>query len=164
MHHDQGVVSFFHVLVGDLDELANRGVRTTSAKRTQEYLDELGIPGFAECSIATDFYESILSIIQAHGIGRSVLFLRYDDNRGFGRKGRIDVWWRGRDRNAELMLLLAHIIRQSLPWECARIRILYSHRALFCHPLAIRAKTLNGVHYTEKNQQAGSISDGKKIW
>jgi len=55
---------------------------------------------------------------------KSVLFLRYDDNSGFGRKRQIDVWWRGRDRNAELMLLLAHIIRQSRPWEGARIRIL----------------------------------------
>jgi hypothetical protein len=37
---------------------------------------------------------------------------------------QIDVWWRGRDRNAELMLLLAHIIRQSRPWEGTKIRVL----------------------------------------
>jgi len=152
----QGIVTFFHVLEGDVAELAKRGLRTTWVKHTQDYLDERGIAAFAECSIASDFYESIPSIIQTHGIGgletntalmgwgkeievqktqlqlmrrlvalkKSVLFLHYDDNRGFGRKKQIDVWWRGRDRNAELMLLLAHIIRQSRPWEGARIRIL----------------------------------------
>ena len=44
----------------------------------------------------------------------------------FGRepKNRIDVWWRGRDTNAELMLLLAHIIRNHRSWERARIRLI----------------------------------------
>ena len=36
----------------------------------------------------------------------------------------IDIWWRGRDRNAELMLVLAHIIGQSPSWERAKIRVI----------------------------------------
>ncbi|MFW6127014.1 MAG: amino acid permease, partial [Thermodesulfobacteriota bacterium] len=55
---------------------------------------------------------------------KSTIFLDYHPERGFGRKALIDIWWRGRDRNAELMLLLAHIIRQSHPWEGARVRVL----------------------------------------
>ncbi len=152
----RGIVTFFQVLLGDIEELANRGLRTTSVKRMQEYLQERGVASFAQCSIATDFYESVLSVVQAHGIGglepnvalmgwgreresqknqlqlmlrlialrKSVLFLEFDEERGFGEKRQIDVWWRGRDRNAELMLLLAHVIRQSRPWEGAKIRIL----------------------------------------
>jgi hypothetical protein len=55
---------------------------------------------------------------------KSLMFLHCDSSKGFGLKKRIDVWWRGRDRNAELMLLLAHIISQSPSWEGAEIRVL----------------------------------------
>ncbi|HKJ66929.1 MAG TPA: amino acid permease, partial [bacterium] len=41
---------------------------------------------------------------------KSVILLHYDRSRGFGDRRRIQVWWGGRDSNAELMLLLAHII------------------------------------------------------
>jgi len=53
---------------------------------------------------------------------KSVLFLHYSAKLGYGSRRRIDIWWRGRDRNAQLMLLLAHIIRQSNEWENAEIR------------------------------------------
>lgn len=36
----------------------------------------------------------------------------------------IDVWWRGRSRNADLMLLLAHIITRHPDWKGAKIRLL----------------------------------------
>jgi amino acid transporter len=152
----RGIVTFFHLLVGELDELAHRGLRTVSTRHSQEYLSERGVSAFSECSIVRDFHEGVLNIIQAHGIaglepntaligwgkdlevqkaqlvlmsklvalGKSTLFLHYDDKRGFGKMKQIDVWWRGRDRNAELMLLLAHIIRQSRPWEGTKIRVL----------------------------------------
>lgn len=55
---------------------------------------------------------------------KSVLLLHRDANRGFGRRGVIDVWWRGRSRNAELMLLLAHIISRHPSWENDNIRLL----------------------------------------
>jgi amino acid transporter len=55
---------------------------------------------------------------------KSVMFLHVHPERGFGDRKRIDVWWRGRDRNGELMLLLAHIITRSPDWNGARIRVL----------------------------------------
>ena len=55
---------------------------------------------------------------------KSVLFLNYHSKRGYGNHRRIDVWWRGRDRNAQLMLMLAHIIRSNEAWENAQIRLL----------------------------------------
>lgn len=36
---------------------------------------------------------------------------------------RIDVWWRG-DKTSHLMLLLAHLIKQSEPWRQATIRVM----------------------------------------
>ena len=151
-----GIVTFSHVLVGDLDHLTRRGLRTTAIQYTRDYLQERGVAAFAECSIAEDFYQGATSIIQSHGIAglepnialfgwggnsmiqreqllmmrrmvalqKSIMFLKFDPDRGFGRKRRIDIWWRGRDRNAELMLMMAHIIRRHQDWENATIRVL----------------------------------------
>ena len=152
----RGIVSFFHILSGEVEDLAGRGLRITSAQHTQNYLHERGVSGFAECSIASDLYQGILAIAQAHGIAglepnvtlmgwshepesqleqlrlirqlatlqKSTIFLKPHQEKGFGRRALIDIWWRGRDRNAELMLLLAHIIRQSRPWDGAKVRVL----------------------------------------
>lgn len=55
---------------------------------------------------------------------KSVLFLHMDEAAGFGKKKTIDVWWRGRSRNADLMLLLAHIVSQHWEWRGATIRLI----------------------------------------
>ena len=55
---------------------------------------------------------------------KSVLFLHLDEEAGFGKKKTIDVWWRGRSRNADLMLLLAHIVSQHRDWRGATIRLI----------------------------------------
>ncbi|MEJ5366301.1 MAG: hypothetical protein WHS86_14470 [Desulfosoma sp.] len=68
--------------------------------------------------------EQLLLMRKLISLKKSVLFLRAHEERGFGTCGLIDVWWRGRDRNAELMLLIAHILRQSEPWQDARTRLL----------------------------------------
>lgn len=57
-------------------------------------------------------------------LGKSTLLLHYNSEREYGRKRLVDVWWRGRDRNAELMLILAHIISRCAPWNGAKLRIL----------------------------------------
>ncbi len=154
--HGHGILSFYHLLVGDVDELAAKGLRSTSAKHLQKFIDEHGVAAFAECSIVEDMYSGIFDTMQMHGIaglepntallgwssqpednpaqlliahrlmalGKSTLFLKFEPECSFGRRKRIDCWWRGRDRNAELMLLLAHIIRSSPAWEDAEIRVL----------------------------------------
>ena len=152
----RGIVTFVHLIIGDLDKLINRGLRTTATRNIQEYIRRHGVTAFAECSIAEDFYQGVLGVVQNHGLAglepntavmgwsadpemqrrqvrlintmlglrKSILFLCYDDAKGYGRRRRIDVWWRGRDRNAELMLLLAHLIQQSSAWEGAEIRVM----------------------------------------
>ncbi|MBW1744076.1 MAG: amino acid permease [Deltaproteobacteria bacterium] len=152
----RGIVTLYHLLVGDIGKLANRGLRTTWVNHIQKHFREHGVHAFAECSIVNDFYQGVTITLQTHGMAglepnvgllgwggrqnvqeeqlrlmcnlvalkKSVMFLHCEDSKGFGLKKRIDVWWRGRDRNAELMLLLAHIISQSSTWEGAGIRVL----------------------------------------
>ena len=55
---------------------------------------------------------------------KSVLFLAVDDKRGYGKRKQINVWWRGLSDNGDLMLLLAHLIRQHSDWRGATIRLL----------------------------------------
>lgn len=55
---------------------------------------------------------------------KSVLFLKLDSNQRFGNYGCIDVWWREQGGNVELMLLLAHLIRQDRQWGKAKIRLI----------------------------------------
>lgn len=57
-------------------------------------------------------------------LGKTVMLLHYDKEQGYGNRRQIDVWWRGRDRNAELMLLMAHIIANTRSWQGARLRLL----------------------------------------
>lgn len=56
-------------------------------------------------------------------LGKSVLFLHYDFERGFGNKKRINVWWQGRGGNEDLMMLLAYIIGQHSSWDHPIIRM-----------------------------------------
>jgi len=151
----RGIVTCWHLLLGEVDGLSNRGLRTTSARQMQGFLQQRGVGAFSECTIVNDFQSGVTNVMQSHGLAglepntallgwsddqgtqvahlhlmrellslrKSVMFLRYNEERGFGRKRRIDIWWRGMDRNAELMLLLAHIMRQSRDWERASIRV-----------------------------------------
>ncbi|MBW1743434.1 MAG: amino acid permease [Deltaproteobacteria bacterium] len=152
----RGIVTLYHLLVGDLEKLANRGLRTTWVHHIQKHFRENGVHAFAECSLVNDFYQGVTTTLQTHGMAglepnvgllgwgsdqrvqeeqlrlmrnlvalkKSCMFLHCDSSCGFGLRKRIDVWWRGRDRNAELMLLLAHIICQSSSWEGGKIRVL----------------------------------------
>lgn len=84
-------------------------------------------PNTALFSLETDQAkrESQFTLLRRIGaLQKSVLFLKCNGNDSPRRKALIDVWWRGRDRNAELMLMLAYLIRQSKDWENARIRLM----------------------------------------
>jgi hypothetical protein len=55
---------------------------------------------------------------------KSVIFLNVDPEQGFGKRRVIHVWWGGRGGNADLMLLLAHLIREHRVWDRAELRVL----------------------------------------
>jgi len=57
-----------------------------------------------------------------HEARRNVIIVR-DDGRGFGARRRIDVWWGGMKKNGSLMMILAYLLRTSLHWRGAEVRI-----------------------------------------
>ena len=151
-----GIVTFFQLLIGNSDKMAEGGWRETARKNIQRYIQQQGLTAFAEADIVDDFISGALAVVQAHGIGgleanttllgwsgtasgrimqmnltrrlvelnKNVLLLRADIERGFGRHRSINVWWKGRGANADLMLLLAYVIKQDPDWYDADIRLL----------------------------------------
>lgn len=55
----------------------------------------------------------------------NVLYLDYDQQRGFGRKKSIDIWWNDFSNTTELTLNLAKFMNTSMDWRHAEIRVLY---------------------------------------
>jgi len=58
-----------------------------------------------------------------HDNARNVVIVREGKARTFGDKARIDIWWGGLKGNGSLMLILAYLIRTSLPWRNAEVRL-----------------------------------------
>ena len=54
----------------------------------------------------------------------NVLLLDYDEELGFGRQERIDIWWRGGNNNATLALAILKYLMISDEWQEAEARIL----------------------------------------
>ena len=68
-----------------------------------------------------DRYCSMLEAF--HEARRNVLILRADQERGFGDRQRIDVWWGGLQKNGGLMMILAYLLRISARWGGSEIHL-----------------------------------------
>jgi len=51
----------------------------------------------------------------------STIIARLPSAQGPDRRKRIDVWWRGRQRNGDMMLLLAHLLSLNYDWRDSHI-------------------------------------------
>ncbi|MDX1430034.1 MAG: Na-K-Cl cotransporter, partial [Rhodothermales bacterium] len=54
---------------------------------------------------------------------RNTVIIHYDEDRGFGSRQSIDVWWGGLQGNGALMLILAYLLQTSLRWRGARLTV-----------------------------------------
>ena len=67
---------------------------------------------------------AMLRILRAaSNAGRSTLIARLQEPVVPLRQPRIDVWWRGKERNGDLMLLLAYLLQLNGEWKSARISV-----------------------------------------
>ena len=77
--------------------------------------------GDSEESAHRDRYcQMLATLYQAR---RSVIVLRENEERQFGRRRRMDVWWGGMQANGSLMLLLAYLLRMDRAWRNAKIHL-----------------------------------------
>ncbi len=69
----------------------------------------------------SDYIESLKSIVCLH---KNLLLLHMNEEKSFGDKNTIDVWWGGLESNGWLMINLAHVISLNEDWKGAKIRFL----------------------------------------
>jgi solute carrier family 12 sodium/potassium/chloride transporter 2 len=62
-------------------------------------------------------------IARFHEGRRNVVMLHHNDEKRFGQRERIDVWWGGLKGNGGLMLTLAYLLQTSVPWRGADVRV-----------------------------------------
>lgn len=62
-------------------------------------------------------------IAHFHRSQRNVVIIHDHPRRGFGKRRRIDLWWRGLKGNGGLMMTLAYLLRTSLSWRGAEVRL-----------------------------------------
>ncbi len=68
-----------------------------------------------------DRLERLLRISRELSVaGKSTVIARIDEL-PTAQEGRIDVWWRGRENNGDLMLMLAYLLTLNHEWRGARI-------------------------------------------
>ena len=61
---------------------------------------------------------SLLDVMRAVArVQKSVIFACLSDSEGPQHRNRIDVWWRGRESNGDMMILLAHLLSLNPPWR-----------------------------------------------
>jgi hypothetical protein len=61
-----------------------------------------------------EYAEMIASFYRAN---RNVVIVRADEERLFGRRRHIDIWWQSMRGNGSLMVTLGHLISSSLSWD-----------------------------------------------
>ena len=54
---------------------------------------------------------------------RNVVIVRDADRVGFGQRKRIDIWWGGLQGNGALLMILGYLLKTSLTWNQADIRL-----------------------------------------
>lgn len=67
----------------------------------------------AYCNMVSRFYAA----------KRNSIIVRYNEQRGFGSRRHIDVWWGGLKGNGALMLILSWLLSSSLEWRGASVTI-----------------------------------------
>ncbi|MCH2174402.1 MAG: amino acid permease [Lentisphaeria bacterium] len=149
---DSGIVSLVYIMIGDLQELAEK--RREESRRLQQFTTENNLNIFSEAIVMRNFDDDLPLFLQSYSIGpikpniilmgwnpktsrireyykhlrtiqqleKSIIVLTGDTSIIRNPK-RIDIWWRGQ-QNGSLMMILAYLILANQEWKNARIRVL----------------------------------------
>ncbi len=151
---DQGIVTYFHLLKGSVDDNAKTRRQLTVEMDSQ--VSEAHPNVFTRVDVVDDVYRGAVSVAQSYGVGsfeantvilgwpqkaergpsyvemlhdlehldKSLLLVRHRADLGFGRKRNIQIWWGGLEGNGGLMLLLAFLITAHDDWRDAEVSVM----------------------------------------
>jgi hypothetical protein len=113
----EGLVAFSEVNV--VSEFESGIINITQAKGIAGLKSNTVIFGWPR---KRERLESQLRVMRAiSNAGKSTLIARLNWAHEPGQKKRIDLWWRGKQRNGDLMLLLAYLLNLNPDWNDANI-------------------------------------------
>jgi amino acid transporter len=151
---DRGIVTYFRLLPGEVKALARERLAVqaeTEARLVERYpnvfcrveiardihrgavtvAQSYGIGTFEANAVVLGWStrnkrpDSYLQMVRDLAeLGRSVLMVRWDAERRFGERERIDLWWGGMRGNGPMMMVLAFLLQSSEEFRDARVRIL----------------------------------------
>ncbi len=151
---DRGIVTYFHLLKGTVDD--NAALRKRLLGEMDEQVTEQYDNVFSRVEVVSDIYQGAVSVAQSYGVGsfeantvmlgwpqktervapyvdmlhdlslldRSLLLVRQRPERGFGGYRNIQIWWGGLQGNGGLMLLLAYLITAHDRWRRATVSVM----------------------------------------
>ncbi len=152
LNQNRGILTICQLVVGDLEELAERSREQT--RQTDEFLDAEGLVAFAETEVVPDFESGVLGVCQANGIagitsntlmlgwsekperriaqlrivrraarlGKSTILCRVAPRR-WSTLRRMDIWWGGLQSNGDMLLLFAHLLSLNPEWAGVKISV-----------------------------------------
>ncbi len=117
--HREGILAFGEVnLVGDFEASMPSIAQANGMGGLRSNTVVFGWPRRPERLAAE------LRIVRAlDQLGKASMLVRPNPATGPESFRRIDVWWRGRQNNGDLMLLLAHLLRLNAQWRDAEITV-----------------------------------------
>ena len=62
-------------------------------------------------------------IAQFHDLNRNVIIIKDDEERGFGNRKKIDLWWGGLKANSGLLMILSYLLSTSRAWYGAEVTV-----------------------------------------
>ncbi|MGB7786455.1 MAG: Na-K-Cl cotransporter [Salinimicrobium sp.] len=65
------------------------------------------------CDMIRNFYE----------LNRNVIILRENEEKGFGKRQKIDLWWGGLKGNGGLLMIISYLLRSSRSWYDAQVTL-----------------------------------------
>lgn len=151
---DRGIVTYFHLLRGRVDEHAE--TRRKLIREMDLAVTERHPNVFTRVDVVDDIYRGAVQVAQSYGMGsfeantvllgwpgkpdrvpayvemlhdltrldRSLLMLRHRAPAGFGARKRIQIWWGGLHGNGGLMLLLAYLVTAHDRWRGAEVSLM----------------------------------------
>lgn len=151
---DRGVVTYFHLVEGCVQELAS--TRKSLMENFDPVIADKFPNVFYRVDIVPEIYRGTVQTAQSYGLGsfetnsvmvgwpkkperannyvnmlrdlatldRSLLLVSHNQDKGFGTGQQIHVWWGGLRGNGGLMLLIAFLITAHHQWRGANITLL----------------------------------------
>ncbi|MEL6543030.1 MAG: Na-K-Cl cotransporter [Myxococcota bacterium] len=151
---ERGMVTYFHLLRGEVSELADERLELLQTLEGEHGDDFPNV--FFRVDIVPRIYPGVVTVSQSYGVGnfeantvmvgwtaredrregyiqmlrdlvrleRSVMIVRRHPTRKFGAHNRIQIWWGGLKGNGGLMLLLAFLLTNHPRWRGATVEVI----------------------------------------